>query len=255
MEDNRHEEGRDYEDPAVDLSLLGDPHAWRIVRLGLSMMFGGIVAGLGLVVICVFLLFAYAVADVSEGLITLTGYCVLGLSAGLYFITCVGRYLCCAVPPEAPVRGLIVGSVACLTLLVVSGAVWFVLAWMRWDEFPVLQRMNGQGRALFGILLGFLALGLFIAGHVAFVLFLRGVARHFRDPRLADRVDSYLAIYVVFSIVMFATAFLATVIEKAAALACIFGLFLGIAGHMLIFYLVLIGKTRDAIADALRRAG
>lgn len=250
------ESNNDDPEPVLDLALIGELRGWRLVRLGLGMMYWGLLvaSASGVVLFPCGLAAILGVAHLNTQVTMMAMYVPSGLFALSLLVSCLGQFLCCAAPEESGGRGHAIRSVGFLiSLTAVIGAL-LVLSRTQWAE-RILFHVRPHDLDVLLFLAGALILAWYVAGHISFVLFLRALAGYFRNSRLADRALNYLVAYGMFSalFVMTAWCFFA---EYGHSLECYLALFLLASGlTTLVLNFILIGQTHDAIADALRRAG
>lgn len=242
---------------------------WNIVKIGLSLMYWGVVSIF--IAILVYVAFALVAAGILAGgmgqangpplaLLGVLAMVIIGAMAIAGIVYIIGQCLCCAVPPESGARGLAIGSVACLLLLIVLGVGFFCMS------FTLVRRQvqPGPGMAfapdaaapLWLFFLAMLVLiGLYATGHTLFVLFVRRTASYFDNGPLVQSTVGYLVLYyVLMGLNLFLTLIQAVLRDPGVAplFGCL-GLIMLIVGLiLLVWYLRLIAGTRDTINNALR---
>lgn len=258
-------------DPFADIDLLIPASAWNLTRIGLGLMYWGIVgvflAILGwIALVLAFFILAAGRRDIfgfnrmpESQFLDLAMFLILGAIVAGFVIVLIGQGLCCTAPPQSGARGQAIGSLICLLLCIAVAAVTMctLLGLMR-EGFafgPALLRNESAGRMLF-LLSGLLAAVLYITSHVLFVLFLRAVGRHFRNDLLVFNTGSYLTMYFIFlGINLVANCAQAAVRDPNIGMifGCL-GLMVFILGVVvLVWYLRLLAAAKDTIVDALRR--
>lgn len=247
----------------VALGPTGNLSGWNLTRIGLGMMYWGMVAAfiavLAYLVVVVFLLLSLQGGGVGlmdgPGLMGIFVIVLAGAIFASFVVACVGQGMCCTAPPESRARGLIVGSIICLFLTIAGIAGLMVLSFAMVHELAMRQgAMNTTVTMLMGVL--FVA-GVGIASHVLFISFLRTVCRYFHNEALVHSAGNYLVLYFVMIVAQVGISCLQGATRGAAATVagCASLLLFILSLVLLIWYLRLIATTRDTIADAMRRSG
>jgi len=255
-------------DPASEFAYLDDVQAWRIVRLGLGMMYWSLIAASVLAVSAVIAVFIGPSWD-SMNPVPFTEYAIWSAFGASIFLACVGQCLCCAAPIESGARRQAQGAAICLCVLVLSLGTWFLLSLTRWDERILDEAVSPQGRHVLFVMGGILLFASYHCGHALFLRFLRDLGHTFRDATLPNGVDGYFALYwVVLGLwVAFLVLGLIALIPSGSPVVVFahamllgfapFGVFmLGTISLVLwVVYVHLIGHAFTMIREALRRAG
>lgn len=188
----------DWLDTRPDVALIRDPHAWRLVRLGLRLHYNGIVAAL-LIVLCAF---GFSLCMLSTAVrhgqfLEVLAIGFLGSIGVSLLVACVGQCLCCAAPPDSGVKGYAIGAAICLLITVTTTILVYVLPIFFLQE--IFGRHAGwEGVALVFLMLALLMFGSFVTGHILFIVFLRVSCRSFRNYTIAESAGNYLIVYGIF---------------------------------------------------------
>ncbi|MFO0967669.1 MAG: hypothetical protein U0793_19075 [Gemmataceae bacterium] len=232
-----------------------------MVRIGLGLMFWGV-----LTLLITFLIYLGAAFVMMVGGVV-SGFHVGGAGALLLVVLAVafaasvivivvGQCFCVAAPPESDAKGLAIASMVCLLLSIalslgLLALIWgMVFAGVHGAAFGLAQTEGGAF-----LLVAFLGdAGVAVIGHVLFVRFLRGVALHFRNQSLAATAGSYIVIYLVV-IAIYAVLSCIAGLGGPGILGCL-GFLVLVVGIAIVFELLrLIHATRATIAAPLTGRG
>ena len=89
-----------------------------------------------------------------------------------------------------------------------------------------------------------------IAAHVLHILFLKGVARYFRNETLAQSTSGYLTLYFVVGGLYLVTVCMSIGIRDPSAgifVLCLGVVLLGLVIALVVWYLILLARTRASI--------
>jgi hypothetical protein len=246
---------------------LGRPYGvapgWNTVRIGLGMMFWGTIAIIVLAVCAaafMFLILGLAFggrggfggrnADALGAL----GIVLVGFLLVTALIVFVGQCMCIAVPPESRARGLAIGSVVGIVATILLYLVFLFFM------FATVRNVNQFGGGGFGfggpeILILMFALVIAVVGvssHVMFILFLKAVARYFRNESLAQSTSGYLTLFFVavgLSVVLQCLGAMARDPQMGMVMLFAGLIVLGLQIALVVWYLVLLARTRAAIGS------
>jgi len=249
-----YEERRRSRISGVALGPTGNLSGWTLTRIGLGMMYWGMVAAfLGVLVFVVVVLILLSMRRGWE----LGGIVLAGGMIASFVVACVGQGMFCSAPPESGARGLIVGSIVCLFLTITAGAGLLLL--FSFARVQNLALRQGGMDTTVAILMGVLFLvGVAIASHVLFVSFLRTVCRYFHNEALVHSAGNYLILYFVMIVAQIGVSCLQGAARGGGGAMTVVGcasliLFI-LSIVLLLWYMRLIATTRDTIADAMRRS-
>ena len=253
------EEQEDYR--PLDIGYVANPAAWSLVRVGLGMMYWGMSAVFGAmliyIILSVFLVFTMRGAGGVQGeaIIGILAIVLVGSILASFAVSCVGQCMCCTAPPESEARGKAIGSAVCL-LLTVIGGVGLVFLYLGLTQ-GVLGGRRMAADATITVIMALLFVAIvMVIGHALFIGFLRSVARYFRNEGLVQSAGSYLSMYfILIGVQVLLGCMQATVRDQAARtfFGCIGFVLLILGIVVLVWYLRLIASTRDTVAEGTQR--
>jgi predicted Zn finger-like uncharacterized protein len=180
------------------------------------------------------------------------------ISLGLQLLFLAGRWTCVAVPQQSRSKGLMIGAAICTTLFYVLA----IVAVMAVIGSGAMGR-RGNPDVMIGAVRGaaalyLLALGSGLAGEILFLLGLRNIASYFGKRSLERSIGSYLTTMVFLTVggVSFLVAVSVGMRGDPGALAVLSILALvGLLALLVLalWYLRILGATKDAISRALRQ--
>jgi hypothetical protein len=233
--------------------------AWGLVRLGLSLMYYGMATVLGVCLAYIGVTFGRIVFEGLETVVRraeggdFIGPVELaagGLIVAAILVAAIGRLLCC-LAPQARLRGLVVGSIACQAgaAILAVGLVFLYLFWRRerglGNPFDPLG-IKMTSLLLSGYLLAAMAL---VGGQLLFMAFLRELGRLFQERRLERYVSEYVFLFVI--VIVFSVLFACSGLVGLEA--CLGLIVLVLAFVLLGCYVRILGHGRDILTVALKR--
>lgn len=229
---------------------------WNVVRIALTLMFWSTIAVIAIAVLMVLFMLLMAAAEggrMGRGprMDALGPILVLfGLGALVcYLVIFVGLCMCIAAPPESRARGLAVSSVVCIVAAILA---YFLGIFLLFFMARGGGRFGGPDFAeiVLPIVVIVAAAGTAIAGQVLHVLYLKAVARYFRNESVAQSTTGLLTLYFVFLGLYLVMIFMTTAVRNPDAgfmVLCLGLILLGIGIAVIVWYLIVLARTRASI--------
>ena len=270
---DRDDDDRWSEDDRERMPYRAPAAGWTTVRIGLGLMFWGTIAFVILYVLLIalmILMLGVAFGGMGGGgggfqrgprSMDAFGVVALMFGGGLFLaslVVFIGKCMCCTVPTESGTRGLIVWSTVCTVLWVVLTILMifflFVLTRGGFGGGPFGPRFGGppdMSEIFLPLLFGVTILIIWVANHVLFIQFLKGTARYFRNESAAQSTTGYLTLFFV-SMVLYVVFNFAQFLVRDQQVMMMVGCFalviLGLGIACLVWYLILIARTRGSIS-------
>ncbi|MGF1578043.1 MAG: hypothetical protein ACFCD0_01635 [Gemmataceae bacterium] len=262
--------GQDYHDERYNDPILVEAGlAWSRTDRALSNMLLGIkIMLVAAAVVVVTIILGYVVLVPAGGrnretfgfvMIAVSTIAVLFVIIGVIMLL-VGYYGCCYVPRESgaknPMRWSLNSVLLAVLVIVIQGCTGTSVrpgGPRPGDILPFLQFM------------ALLQTGLIVASHVLFILFLRGVAVYFSNPRFSANCVAYNVVYVAYSVVSLMFLFLLPIpprgplwflrnaVFSIPMMSDLTGLYVLVRVALFVWFIFLIAQARNTLRTGIQR--